>query len=368
MKRLLKLAVIGGGLNSTIGQTHIKSINSTGKYKIYCGFFSRKKIINDKSAVEYKIPKEKVYKSLTNLIEKEKNNIDAALVLTPPDTRYEIFKKLAENRIDIISEKPFESSFNRARKIYKIIRSSKINFLSTYNYLGYPGIMEMRPLIKRKIGKILNFVFEMPQQSITYDSSVMKKWRLKDKNIPNLYLDLASHLLSLTYYLFDEHPKQINNFASNRNKFKVIDNSFVWLKFKKFSGNFWFSKNSTGQRNQLSLRIFGNKGSVKWEHAKPEQIVFFDNKGKIEIINRLSKRSKFINNNKFYTYSAGHPNGFLDAFGNIYTAISKVIMEKTGKNTVPLILNLKQNYNIMSIMNTMHKASKKGGWNKVRTI
>ena len=64
MKRLLKLAVIGGGLNSTIGQTHIKSINSTGKYKIYCGFFSRNKIINDKSAVEYKIPKGKVYKSL----------------------------------------------------------------------------------------------------------------------------------------------------------------------------------------------------------------------------------------------------------------------------------------------------------------
>ena len=72
--------------------------------------------------------------------------------------------------------------------------------------------------------------------------------------------------------------------------------------------------------------------------------------------------------NKFYTYSAGHPNGFLDAFGNIYTAISKVILEKTGKNTAPLILNLKQNYNIMSIMNTMHKASKKGGWNKVKTI
>ena len=123
--------------------------------------------------------KGKVYKSLTKLIEKEKNNIDAALVLTPPDTRYEIFKKLAENRIDIISEKPFERSFNRTRKIYKIMHSKKINFLSTYNYLGYPGIMEMRPLIKRKIGKILNFVFEMPQQSITYDSSVMKKWRLK---------------------------------------------------------------------------------------------------------------------------------------------------------------------------------------------
>ena len=75
MKKLLKLAIIGGGLNSTIGQTHIKSINSTGKYKISCGFFSRKKIINIKSAIEYKIPKDKVYKSLSNTTQHKISNI-----------------------------------------------------------------------------------------------------------------------------------------------------------------------------------------------------------------------------------------------------------------------------------------------------
>ena len=196
----------------------------------------------------------------------------------------------------------------------------------------------------------------------------MKKWRLKDSYIPNLYLDLASHLLSLTYYFFQEYPKEINNFATKKNKYKVIDNSFVWLKFKNFYGNFWFSKNSVGQRNQISLRIFGTKGSLKWEHSDPENILYFDNKGKIEIINRLSKKCKYINDNKYYTYSAGHPNGFLDAFSNVYVEISKILLNKKINESAPFIFNLKQNLNIISILDTMHKASKKGGWNKTSTI
>ena len=368
MKKIINLAIIGGSCESTIGKTHIKCIKSTGKFNINCGFFSRDKFKNYKSGQQYNITKNKIYHNLNDLIKNEKKNIDAAVVLTPPNSRYQIFKKLAENNINIISEKPFEGSLKNARKIYKIIKSKKIIFSSTYNYLGYPGIMEIKPFVKKRIGKILNFVFEMPQQSIIYKGSKMKKWRLKDNNIPNLYLDLASHLLSLVYYFFNEYPKKINNFASSQNKFKVIDNSFIWLKFKKFYGNFWFSKNSAGQRNQLSIRIFGTKGSLKWEHNNPENLIFFDNNGKIEIINRLSKKCRYINNNRFYTYSAGHPNGFLDAFSNVYVAISKLFLKKRMKPTVPLIFDLKQNLNIISILDTMHKASKKGGWNKTFTI
>ncbi len=368
MSRIINLAIIGGGIDSTIGKTHIKCIKATGKFNLTCGFFSRSKKKNYRTGKNYNIPQKKIYFDLDNLINNEKSNIDAAVVLTPPNSRYKIFKKLAQNNINIISEKPFEGNLKNAKKIYKIIKNKKILFCSTYNYLGYPGIMEIKPLIKKRLGKILNFVFEMPQQSLVSNSLKMKKWRLKDNSIPNLYLDLASHLLSLTYYFFQEYPKQINNFASKENKFKVIDNSFVWLKFRKFYGNFWFSKNSMGQRNQLSIRIFGAKGSLKWEHSNPENLIFFDNNGRIEIINRLSKKCKYINNNKFYTYSAGHPNGFLDAFNNIYLAISKRFLSKKNKHDAPLIFDLKQNLNIVSILDTMHKASKKGGWNKTFTI
>jgi len=362
MQKLINLAIIGGSLESTIGQTHIKSIISSGKYNIHCGFFSRKKKINYNSAKKYNVPKNKVYYNLGDLIKNEKNNIDIAVVLTPPNNRYEIFKQLANNNIGIISEKPIENNLKDAKKILNIIKKKKIFFSTTYNYLGYPAIMEIKPLIKKKIGKVQNFVFEMPQQSFIYKRSKIKKWRLNDTNIPNLYLDLTSHLLSLIFYFFNEYPKEINNFASRNNKYKIVDNSYTWLKFKNFYGSFWVSKNATGQRNQLSIRIFGTKGSLKWKHNNPENIIFYDNDGNIEIIDRLNKKNKYLNKSEYHTYVAGHPNGFLEAFGNIYVAISKIFFSKKRKATVPFIFDLKETLRIQSILNTIHKASKKDGW------
>ena len=367
MSKLINLAIIGGSCSSTIGKTHIKSIKLTGKYNIHCGFFSRNKSENYKSGIQYNVPKNKIYHNLSDLIEKEKQNIDMAVVLTPPNARYKIFEMLSNNNINIISEKPFSDDLNSAKKIFKIIKNKKIFFGTTYNYLGYPSIMEIKPLIK-KIGKILNFVFEMPQQSFVYKRSKTKNWRLKDGKIPNLYLDLASHLLSFTYYFFDDYPKEIKNFSSKHDKFKAVDNCYTWLKFRNFYGSFWFSKNSSGQRNQLSIRIFGTKGAIKWEHSKPESLIFFDNDGNIKMIDRLNKNSQYINNNQFHTYAAGHPNGFLDAFANIYLSISKLFLSKKRKRNVPLILNLKENFNIMSILNAMNTASKKNNWIKTFII
>jgi predicted dehydrogenase len=362
MQKLINLAIIGGSLESTIGQTHIKSIISSGKYNIVCGFFSRKKKVNYNSAKKYNIPKDRVYHNLSNLIKNEKNNIDIAVVLTPPNNRYKIFKELANNSIGIISEKPIENNLKDAKKIFNLIKNKKIFFSTTYNYLGYPAIMEIKPLIKKRIGKVQSFVFEMPQQSFIYKRSNIKKWRLNDKNIPNLYLDLTSHLLSLIYYFFDEYPKAISNFASKNNKYKIVDNSYAWLKFKSFYGSFWVSKNATGQRNKLTIRIFGTKGSIKWKHNSPENIIFCDNDGNIEIIDRLNKKNKYLNNNKYHTYVAGHPNGFLDAFTNIYAAISEIFFSKKRNATVPFIFDLNNTFKIQSILNIIHKASKKDGW------
>ena len=96
-----------------------------------------------------------------------------AVVLTPPNARYKIFEMLSNNNINIISEKPFSGDLNSAKKIFNIIKNKKIFFGTTYNYLGYPSIMEIKPLIK-KIGKILNFVFEMPQQSFVYKTPLYR--------------------------------------------------------------------------------------------------------------------------------------------------------------------------------------------------
>ena len=368
MKKIINLAVIGGGYNSTIGSTHLKSILATGKYKISCGFFSKDKKKNQKNLTLYGLDKDKIYNNLNELLVKEKNNFDIALVLVPPNSKYKIFKELVKYNVDIISEKPFDGSLYNAKKNYKLLNKKKIFFTTTYNYLGYPAIMEIKHLLKKKIGKVLNFIIEMPQQAFTYQKSKIKKWRLVDLGIPNLHLDLASHLLSLVIYFFNENPREVMSIDSKQINKNIVDNNYTWLKFKNFNGSFWFSKNATGERNALSIRIFGTKGSIKWKHSNPENIIVSSNNGNIEIINRLSASSKYMNKQKNYTYSAGHPNGFLDAFINIYNRIYEQYKNKKKINHDPCIISLKDNFNIISILESMNRSSNKNVWHKVKTL
>lgn len=359
-KKKIKLAIIGGGYDSTIAKVHLRSILATNKYQIICGCFSKNKKKNFKNAQFYNLNKNKIYNNLKELLKLESENIDLALVLTPPDKRDEIYYQLANKKIGIISEKPFEGNSAAAKKVYKYILKKKIFFISTYNYLGYPAIMEIKPLLKR-IGKINNFILDMPQQSAVLKNNKLKKWRTIDKTIPNLHLDLASHLLSLVVYFFNQLPIMVNSFESKNKNY--IQNAYTFLKFKKFVGQLWFSKNSTGKKNEISIKIFGLKGGIEWNHVSPDEIIFCDNNGNKEIISRLSKKTKYLKDNDLFTYSAGHPSGFLDAFINIYEQIYK--LNKKDKGLKKILLNLKDNVDIVSVLDSIYRSSNKKTWQKV---
>ena len=360
----IRLAVIGGGHDSTISKTHFRSILASNKFEITCGCFTKKKSKNNKNSQFYSLPKEKIFNNLDKLIISEYKNIDLALILTPPSQRYNIYHKLASKKIGIISEKPFEANFKNAKKIYKFLIKKKIFFVSTYNYLGYPAIMEMKPLLK-KIGKINNLILEMPQQASTLNKSTMKKWRTKDLIIPNIHLDLASHLLSIIVYFFGTIPIQVNSFETKNKKKSYIENVYTWLKFKTFIGNLWFSKNATGKRNEISIQVFGSEGSLQWLHNNPEEIRFHDNNGHISVINRLSKNTSYLSNKKLFTYSPGHPSGFLDAFVNIYNEIYYLYKKK--KPQITILLSLKNNLDIIKTLEKIHTSSIKRKWQIVPT-
>ena len=216
------------------------------------------------------------------------------LFLLHQKSRYNIIKLLVKNDIPIICEKPLCSDFQVSKKIYKLINKKNNFFTSTYNYIGYPAIREIRDIINKKfLGKIISFNFEMLQQTYVYNKSKIAKWRTKDHSIPTLHLDLCSHLVNISKFLFNMYPNNVMSFSTKNKKFKVIDNVHSWLKYKNnMLGSFWFSKNSLGQRNGLKLRIYGTNSSLEWSHDKPENITVFHKNGKIEIIDRLSSKIK----------------------------------------------------------------------------
>jgi len=371
IKKILKIAIVGGSIKSTIGNTHIKAISLNKKFSIQCGFFSRDKKINIMSGKIYNIDKNKIYSNIKTLIQKEKKVLDAAIILTPPNKRHEIIKLFVKNNISIICEKPLCSNYNESIKIYNLIKKKKVFFASTYNYCGYPAIREIKELInKNSLGTIKSFNFEMPLQTFAYKKNKITSWRKKDYSIPTLYLDLCSHLINISKFIFNDYPKKVISSSSKNKKYNVIDDVYVWLKYNNTKGSLWFSKNALGQRNSLKIRIFGSKLSVEWNHSAPENLTIFDNKGRVEILDRASPKLKIMNKQKYFTYSSGHPNGFLDAFSNIYSDICDELIKYKNRKKVnyKYLVDIKESTNIISVLNSIKISANNSKWVKTKII
>ena len=146
MRKILKLGFVGGGGGSTIGLTHYISRQLDGKWKVVAGFFSRNKKDNLKTAATWNIDKSRVYQNLNDFIKSEKTYLDVGVVLTPTPNHFEILKKLLNEKISIICEKPLVDDFNKIKVLKKIITNK--NFLRvTYNYTGYPMIRSLKDMI-----------------------------------------------------------------------------------------------------------------------------------------------------------------------------------------------------------------------------
>ena len=159
-------------------------------------------------------------------------------------------------------------------EVNKFQKKYKTYIVTTYNYTGYPLVREIKERIKRKqIGNIENVEFEMPQDSFITNNKFfpLSKWRTKDNFIPNICLDLGTHLYSLLFFLINVVPSQVVSDFYKHSNDTMIGNAKILFKCKGgMRGTFWISKRSAGSRNGLRIRIFGNKGSYNWYQQTPE--------------------------------------------------------------------------------------------------
>ena len=142
LNRPLKLGFVGGGINSVIGQIHFSACQLDNIWKVESGIFSENYKVSIKTAKIWNIPIKRVYKNLEEFIKKEKNILDAVVVIVPIPDHYKIIRELIKNKIPVISEKTMVANLDQTKKIYKLCKNNFLNV--TYNYCGYPMIRELK--------------------------------------------------------------------------------------------------------------------------------------------------------------------------------------------------------------------------------
>ncbi len=347
-QKRIKIGFIGGGPNSFIGYTHRLAARFDNRFDFVAGVFSKDKKKSIAFGKSLGLDPERCYNDFKTMAKKESDRADgveAIGIMTPSGDHYKIAKEFIKKKIHIICDKPLTAKIEDAIALEKIVKKSNIIFALTHNYSAYPMLREAKELVsKNKIGKIKVINVEYPQG---YTVAVKKKdekstlkWRL-DKNMcgPSMILaEIGTHAYHLMRYVTGLEVKEVSaEVNSLSDEISVDDNAFMIVRMNnKASGSIWVSSAATGGENGLKIRVYGTKGAVEWLQDDPNILKFTELNASTQIITRASDAVSNLSIQSSRV-AAGHPEGFFEAFANIYTEFADSIQANLKKNKKKLV-------------------------------
>ena len=370
----LKLGIIGGGPNSWIGHVHRISSRFDDKYEIVAGVFSRNSKQSTSFGKSIGVSEDRCYSNYLTMANKEslrEDKIDVVSIMTPPGSHQIIAEKFIDKNIHIISDKPFAADLKQAKSLFnKIKKNKKIKYALTHNYSAYPMVREAKVLIEKgKIGNVEDINFEYVQdwsegKTINKKNSrKMFRWKLDKKivGVSTVLNELGSHACHLAGYMSGLKTKKVFADISQVSKtVKMDNNAKVLIEFDNGAkGMFWTSCTARGGVYGLRIRIFGSKGSLEWVQNDPTYLKYNPSKGAVRILERGFHDASF--SKKFSRIKFGHPEGYLDAFSNIYREFAESLKSKKRV----FYPNEDDGYETAKFIDACKKSSKSKKWVKL---
>ena len=371
------LGIVGGGPKSWIGHVHRISARFDNKYEIVAGVFSRNSKLSINFGKKLGIQKDRCYSNFTEMANKEskrKDGIQVVSIMTPPSSHQIIAEKFIDNNINIISDKPFAGNLEQAKKLYKKIKSNKkIKYALTHNYSAYPMVREAKVLVEKgKLGRVeyinVEYIQDWSGGSKINSKNAKKKlkWKIDRKivGISAVLNEIGTHAYHLATYISGlRGDKVFADIKQISKKIQMDDNAQVMINFTNGAkGMFWTSVMAKGGVYGLRIRIFGTKGSLEWVQNDPNYLKLNPGKGAVKYLERGFHNAKF--SKKFSRIKFGHPEGYLDAFANIYNEFANSLKNKSKKRY--FYTNEDEGLETAKFINACKVSSKNKRWVKIK--
>ena len=338
MTRKLRMGMVGGGKDALIGAVHRIAAQMDGEMELVCGAFSRTKQKSIDSGRELLLPADRVYGTYREMLRKESKldddvRMDFVSIVTPNNMHYPVSMASLDAGFHIVCDKPMTTSVDEAKNLARKIKNTGRLFCLTHNDTGHPMVKEARQLVsKGKLGEIRRVVVEYPQGwlSTRLETSGQKQaaWRTDPRRAGATCCmgDIGSHCANLAEYITD---LQISEVCSDLHTFvpgrPLDDDGSVLLRFKNGArGVLWASQIALGEENALTIRVYGETGALEWHQQEPNSlVVHWANKAtEVRRTGTPFVGSAAATNTRL---PAGHPEGYLEAFANIYRTFAQAI-------------------------------------------
>ncbi len=341
MSTKIKLGILGGGGDSLIGILHRVASAMYDQYELAGGVFNPKLSESIAFAEEIGIGADRIYKDLDALIEAEsalpkEERIQVVSILTPNFLHFPMAKKLLENGYNIICEKPLTTTLAEAKILEDLLEKSKTVFAVTYTYTGYPMIRQMREMISNgAIGKVQKIDVQYYQgwiNPIIHDAEKRANtWRLNPEKsgISCCVGDIGTHAFDMIEYVSGLEIKEILadlNYLYKDNRMDI--DGTILLRFSEFvKGVIRTSQIATGEENNFTVSIYGDKAGLKWEQENPNYLYLLQDGEPLRVLKpgHAYNSELSLDGTKL---PPGHPEGIFDSMGNIYKGVARAIKKE----------------------------------------
>jgi predicted dehydrogenase len=342
----IRYGMVGGGQGAFIGAVHRLAARLDDQYELVCGAFSSTAARSLESSVEMGVARERAYPDYQTMFESEvalpaDKRMQCVVIVTPTRTHLAIASAALEHGFHVLSDKPATTSLAECRELAGKLRTSGLQYGLTHPYTAYPMVREARARVASgALGKVRKVLVEYTQgwlaTPIETQGQKQAAWRLDpaQTGVSSCMADIGVHAFNLAEFVTGLEVRELcaslNSVVPGR---KLDDDGTVLLRFDNGAGGVLMaSQVCVGDENNIRLRVYGDKASLDWQQMEPNSLWFRPIDAAAQLL-RTGVAGTGSAAAAAMRIPSGHPEGFLEAFGNLYREFAQQL--RGGKGAVP---------------------------------
>ena len=353
MNRKLRMGMVGGGSGAFIGAVHRTAALMDNQIALVCGCFNSNPARSKESGKELFLPEDRVYGTYQEMYEKEAQlpegeRMDFVVIVTPNHMHFDPAKKALEHGFHVVLDKPITFTLDEALQLKDKIDETGLSFALTHTYAGYPAVKQAKQMVADgKFGVIRKIYVEYPQgwlaTKLEDTDNQQAGWRTDPKRSGKAGCmgDIGTHAHHLAEYIsglqVTEICADLNVFVPNR---LLDDDGSAFLRFNNGAhGVLTASQIAVGEENAIKIRVYGEKGGLEWNQHEPNTLFlkWIDQPMQILRTGTSLDAPAALHNTRT---PGGHPEGYLEAFANIYRNFALTVRAKAnGEAPTPEMLD-----------------------------
>ncbi len=342
------MGMVGGGKDAFIGAIHRIAANMDGLIELSCGALSINPEIAVESGKSLFLPEHRIYLTYQEMIQKESalpanKRMDFLTIVTPNFAHFAPAMAALNAGFHVVIEKPITFTLDEAKELKKKVDQTGLLLCLTHTYSGYPMVKQARHMVHNgELGKVRKIIVEYPQGWLSKlserEGNAQAAWRTDPKKSgkSGSMGDIGTHAAHLAEYIsglkITKLCADLNTMVEGR---MLDDDGSVLLRFDNGAvGVLIASQIAAGEENALKIRVYGEKGGIEWAQMEPNTLIV---KWLDQPTQLLRAGSNYTNTlSSFATHNCrtpgGHPEGYLEAFGNIYRNFALTLSARLENN------------------------------------